>query len=58
MLGNVKIGEGVLVGANSTCYPKIKVGDWATLGMCSAVMTDVNPSATIIGNIGKKAFGK
>ena len=58
VLSHVKVGEGVFVGANSACFPGVKLGSWSTVGMCSAVMTDVAPNTTVIGNIAKKSFGK
>ena len=56
VLSHVETGEGVFVGANSACFPGVKLGSWSTVGMCSAVMTDVAPNTTVIGNIAKKAF--
>ena len=58
ILGHVNIGEGVMVGANSACYPKISVGDWSTIGMCSSVMNNVPHKATYVGNPARIIYRK
>ena len=58
VLSHVEVGEGVFFGSNSSCFPRVKIGSWSTVGMCSAVMTDVKPGSTVIGNIARPAFEK
>ncbi|MCD2323296.1 NeuD/PglB/VioB family sugar acetyltransferase [Sphingomonas sp. IC-56] len=48
--GNVKLGEGVLMGAGSMVYPGKKVGDWAKIGLGSVVLRSVAANATMFGN--------
>tara|TARA_Y100000590_G_scaffold425715_1_gene534007 strand:- start:275 stop:916 length:642 start_codon:yes stop_codon:yes gene_type:complete len=53
ILGHVNIGEGVFLGANSSCYPKIKIGCWSTISMCTPVIRDIPENVSVIGNPGK-----
>ena len=50
LAGNVHVGEGVLLGANTTIHPNLKVGAWAKTAICSAIMRDVPPHSVAIGN--------
>lgn len=47
--GATKIGKCVNVGALASTYPGVQVGDYATIGMNSAVIRRVKPSTTVIG---------
>ena len=47
--GEVKVGEGTLIGIGSTVLPRVKVGSWSIIGAGSVVVRDV-PS-------GVKAWG-
>lgn len=48
--GEVYIGENVLVGANSTILPGVKIGDNAVIHAMSLVNKDVPPGAHVAGN--------
>lgn len=47
--GATKIGKCVSVGASASTYPGITVGDYATIGMNSAVVRRVKPNTTVMG---------
>lgn len=47
--GATKIGKGVNVGALASTFPGIEVGNYATIGMNSAVIRKVKSETTVIG---------
>jgi len=47
--GRTRIGRCVNVGAMASTFPGIEVGDYATIGMNSAVIKRVKPHTTVIG---------
>lgn len=47
--GFTKVGKCVNVGALASTYPGLEVGDYATIGMNSAVIRRVKPHTTVIG---------
>ena len=47
--GATKLGKCVNVGALASTHPGVEVGDYATIGMNSAVIRRVKPEATVIG---------
>ena len=47
--GCTKIGKCVNVGALASTFPGIEVGDYATIGMNSAVIRKVKPGTTVMG---------
>jgi sugar O-acyltransferase (sialic acid O-acetyltransferase NeuD family) len=49
ILGNVKVGKRVYVGANATLLPGITVGDGAVIGAGSVVTRNVDPQITVMG---------
>jgi acetyltransferase-like isoleucine patch superfamily enzyme len=49
-LGDVKIGSGVMVGANSTILPGVTIGDGAVVSAATLVNRDVPPGAFVGGN--------
>lgn len=49
-LGRVMIGDGVMIGANSTLLPGITIGDGAVVAACSLVNRDVPAGAFVGGN--------
>ncbi len=49
-LGEVRIGDGVLVGANSTILPGVTIGDGAIVAAGTVVHKDVPPGAFVGGN--------
>ena len=51
--GLVEIGDGVTIGTNSTILPRIKVGNWATIGAGTVVIKDVPDYAIVVGNPAK-----
>jgi acetyltransferase EpsM len=50
LTGNVHVGEGVLLGANTTVHPSVTIGEWSKSAISSAIMRDVSPYSTVIGN--------
>ena len=51
--GNVKIGKGVMVGANCTILAGIEIGDGASIAACSLVNSDV-PAGAFAGGVPAK----
>lgn len=49
-LGDVEIGDSVMVGANTTILPGVRIGDGAVVGAASLVNRDVPPGAFAAGN--------
>jgi acetyltransferase-like isoleucine patch superfamily enzyme len=49
-LGNVVIGDEVMIGANSTILPGVTIGDGAIVSAGSLVHKDVEPGAFVGGN--------
>jgi acetyltransferase-like isoleucine patch superfamily enzyme len=49
-LGDVRIGEGVMIGANCTILPGVVIGDHAVVGAGSVVHKDVEPYSFVAGN--------
>jgi len=49
-LGEVRIGDGVLIGANSTILPGVTIGDGAVVAAGSVVHKDVPAGAFVGGN--------
>lgn len=47
--GAVEIGAGVMLGANSTILPGVRIGDGAVVGAGSLVNRDVPPGALVAG---------
>jgi acetyltransferase-like isoleucine patch superfamily enzyme len=48
-LGRVEIGRDVLIGANATVLPGVRIGDGAVVAAGSVVTRDVPPGATVAG---------
>ncbi|WP_425452242.1 acyltransferase [Paenibacillus sambharensis] len=49
-LGHVRIGSGVMVGANTTILPGVTIGDGAIIAAGSIVHKDVEPYSFVGGN--------
>ncbi|SDH20773.1 Acetyltransferase (isoleucine patch superfamily) [Alteribacillus persepolensis] len=49
-IGLVEIGSNVLIGANSTILPGVKIGDGAVIAAGSVVHKDVAPNSFVGGN--------
>ena len=47
--GKTEIGKCVNVGVQASTYPGVKIGDYATVGMGSAVISRVKPGTTVMG---------
>ncbi len=45
----MNLGDGTYVGTNAAILPELTVGAWATVGACSAVITNVPAGATVMG---------
>lgn len=50
LCGNVKVGEGTLIGSNATVLPNIKIGKWCIIG-AGAVVTKNIPDFSIVTGI-------
>ncbi|MGB9858398.1 MAG: acyltransferase [Moorellaceae bacterium] len=48
-LGKVEIGSWVLIGANATILPGVRIGDGAIVGAGAVVTRDVPPGAVVAG---------
>lgn len=53
LCGNVKVGEGSLIGAGSTIIPNIKIGKWCTIGAGSVIIKDIPDYTVVVGNPGR-----
>lgn len=49
-LGEVRIGDHVMIGANTTILPGVTIGDHAIVGAGSVVHKDVEPYSFVAGN--------
>lgn len=49
LAGEVRVGEGALVGIGANVIPRLVLGRWSVVGAGAAVITDVPPSATAVG---------
>ncbi|MCC2666777.1 MAG: transferase [Gammaproteobacteria bacterium] len=49
LAGGVELGEGVFMGTHAAVIPRIRVGDYATIGAGSVAMRHVKPHTTVIG---------
>jgi len=47
--GEVKVGEGTLVGIGSTIIPRCRIGDWVTIGAGSVVVKDLPDNVVSYG---------
>lgn len=57
LCGNVKVGEGTLIGAGASVIPGIHIGKWCVIGAGAAIIDDVPDNAVAVGvpgRIGKK----
>lgn len=52
--GRVTLGSNCLVGCGAIFHPRVKVGDGATIGIGSVVLSNVQPEITVFGNPAKK----
>jgi maltose O-acetyltransferase len=50
LLGTVRIGARVFIGANSTILPGVAIGDDAIVGAATVVRENVEPGTIVIGN--------
>lgn len=57
-IGEVKIGDEVLIGANSTILPGVTIGDGATVSAGTLVHKNVPPGAFVGGNPMKLIYTK
>lgn len=48
--GQVKIGEGTLVGVNASIIPRVKIGRWCVIGAGSVVVDDIPDGYLAYGN--------
>lgn len=50
LAGNVYVCEGALLGTNTSVHPGVRIGAWSKSAVGSAIMRDVPPHSTVIGN--------
>ena len=50
--GNVKVGEGTLIGTGSVVIPNIKIGKWCVVGAGTVITKDIPDYAVVVGNPG------
>ena len=55
--GKVSIGRNVMIGANSTILPGVRIGDEAVVSACSLVNKDI-PTKAFVGGVPVKSLGK
>jgi len=48
--GHVKVGEGAFLGGQSAIHQFCRIGSYAFVGGCAAVITDIIPYASAVGN--------
>ena len=53
LAGNVKVGKGAFIGANSVVKEGVKIGEGAVIGAGSVIIKDVSAGNRIVGNPGK-----
>lgn len=58
LCGNVKIGEGTLIGAGASVIPGIRIGKWCVIGAGAAIIDDVPDNSLIVGVPGKLIMNK
>jgi sugar O-acyltransferase (sialic acid O-acetyltransferase NeuD family) len=51
--GCCNIGQGCFIGTNASILPRVKIGNWVTIGAGSVVRKDVPDGAVIVGNPGQ-----
>ncbi len=49
LAGGVFIGEGTLIGMGAVAIPGTRIGDWATIGAGTAVVSDLPPRVVAMG---------
>lgn len=54
LCGNVRVGEGTLLGVGTACIPGLCIGEWCTIGAGSTVLRDVSSKATAYGSPAKE----
>lgn len=48
--GCCQIGDGTFIGTNATILPRVKIGNWATIGAGSVITKDVPDFGVAVGN--------
>jgi acetyltransferase-like isoleucine patch superfamily enzyme len=49
MGGDVRIGEGALIGIGAVVLPRVSIGAWSTVGAGAVVTKDVPAGTTVVG---------
>ena len=50
LCGNVRVGEGSLIGVGAVVIPNIKIGKWSIIGAGSVVVNDIPDGVLAVGN--------
>ena len=53
LCGNVKVGEGTLIGAGASVIPGIHIGKWCVIGAGAAIIDDVPDHTVVVGVPGR-----
>jgi sugar O-acyltransferase (sialic acid O-acetyltransferase NeuD family) len=53
LCGNVKVGEGSLIGAGATIIPNVNIGKWCVIGAGAVITKDVPDYSLVVGIPGK-----
>lgn len=51
--GNVKIGEGTLIGSGATILPNITIGKWCKIGAGAVITKNIPDNSTVVGVPGR-----
>lgn len=53
LCGQVRVGEGTLIGVGASVAPCVKIGKWCTIGAGAVILKNVPNGATVVGVPGK-----
>ena len=53
LCGNIKVGEGTIIGANATVLPNITIGKWCVIGAGAVITCDIPDYSIVVGVPGR-----